>query len=155
MGERLFTLSDLAGAEPVCGCLSCALSAVFAEHLTGLRTGYPGRVSMLGHRGAGPGRTAVPHLVTLRVGEQLLDAVVWEEMDAHQLAAWLPSPQARALVPQLAKLIPRLVRVRQALRSGSFVPSGEPGVALKAGHRYPSFLFLVQHWTTIEREFSA
>ncbi|MFF2777109.1 hypothetical protein ACFVU3_19655 [Streptomyces sp. NPDC058052] len=154
MAERIFTLDDLARVESVCPCLSCHLGAAFAQHLTNLRAGFPGRVTPLGHRGAGPGKTAVPHLVTLRLGQRLLDVVVWEEMSPAQLAAWLPYAETRARVPQLAGRIPRLVRIRQALRAGAFTLSGEAGAAL-AGGRYPSFRFFVEHWAQIKKEFSA
>ncbi|MFJ1662425.1 hypothetical protein [Streptomyces anthocyanicus] len=153
MAERIFTLGDLAGVGSVCGCLSCRLGTVFAEHLTALRTGYPGPVTALGHRGASPGATAVPHFLAVRLGEELADVVVWEEMRPDQLAAWLPPSPARARVPQLAGRVPRLVRIRQALRAGSFIPSGAPGAALAAG-RYPSFRFLVEHWPDLEKEFT-
>lgn len=154
MGERIFTLDDLDGVQSVCGCLSCGLSAAFAQHLTDLRTDYPGKVTPLGHRGAGPGMTTVPHLVSLRLRDVLVDVVVREEMRPDQLAAWLPYAEARVRVPQLAQRIPRLVRIRQALRVGMFTPSGEAGAALARG-RYPSFRFFVEYWPTLEKEFSA
>ncbi|MEU8543130.1 hypothetical protein AB0C52_24635 [Streptomyces sp. NPDC048717] len=154
MSERVFTLDDLAGTDSMCVCLSCRLGAAFAQHLTGLRNGFPGQVTTLGHRGAGPERTAVPHLVALHLGEGHIDAVVWEEMTPGQLAAWLPYAEARARVPQLARRIPRLVAIRQALRSGTFTPTGEIAAALAAG-RYPSFRFFVEHWPQINKEFSS
>ncbi|MGW6605322.1 hypothetical protein [Streptomyces sp. NPDC055036] len=154
MGERIFTLDDLTGARSACGCLSCNVSAVFAEHLTDLRTGYPGTVTTLGHRGAAPGRTAVPHFLAVRVGEALADIVVWEEMRPDQLRAWLPAADARARVPQLAARIPSLVRLRQAIRAGAFTPSGPAGAALATGTRYPSFRFLVEHWPALKKEFT-
>jgi SAM-dependent methyltransferase len=151
MGERIFTLDDLAGVRSVCGCLSCRLGTVFAGHLTALRTGFPGTVSVLGHRGPSPGTTAVAHLLAVRLGEELADVVVWEEMRPDQLAAWLPQPEARARVAQLAGRIPRLVRLRQAIRADTLRPSGAAGAALAAG-RYPSFRFLVEHWPELEKE---
>ncbi|MHC3393900.1 hypothetical protein ACLQ2E_31225 [Streptomyces lavendulocolor] len=154
MGERIFTLDDLTGVRSVCGCLACKLSALFAEHLTDLRTGYPGTVTTLGHRGAAPGTTAVPHFLAVRVGDALVDVVVWEEMRPDQLRAWLPAADARARVPQLAARIPRLVRIRQALRAGTFTPSGPTGAALSTDGRYPSFRFLVEHWPTLKKEFT-
>ncbi|MFD7323949.1 hypothetical protein ACFV9D_23060 [Streptomyces sp. NPDC059875] len=154
MGERIFTLDDLTGVRSVCGCLTCKLGAVFAHHLTALRTGYPGAVTTLGHRGAAPGATAVPHFLAVRLGEALVDVVVWEEMRPEQLTAWLPPADARARVPQLAGRIPRLVRIRQAIRAGTFTPSGAAGTALSTGGRYPSFRFLVVHWPTLEKEFT-
>lgn len=154
MAERIFTLDDLTGTRSVCGCLTCNLSAVFADHLTALRTDYPGTVTTLGHRGAAPGTTAVPHFLAVRLGAGLADVVVWEEMRPQQLAAWLPAADARARVPQLATRIPRLVRIRQALRAGTFTPSGAAGEALSAGGRYPSFRFLVEHWPTLKKEFT-
>lgn len=154
MGERIFTLDDLTSVRSVCGCLTCNLGAVFAEHLTALRTGYPGTVTMLGHRGAAPGTTAVPHFLAVRLGDGLVDVVVWEEMRPDQLRAWLPDADARARVPQLAARIPCLVRIRQAIRVGTFTPSGPAGAALATGGRYPSFRFLVEHWPTLEKEFT-
>ncbi|BAU88085.1 hypothetical protein SLA_7219 [Streptomyces laurentii] len=154
MGERVFTIDDLAETDSVCVCLSCRLGAAFAQHLTDLRTGFPGQVTALGHRGAGPERTAVPHLVALRLGKERIDAVVWEEMTHGQLAAWLPYAEARARVPQLARRIPRLVAIRQALRAGTFTPTGEVAAALDSG-RYPSFRFFVEHWPQINKEFSS
>ncbi|MFD6334850.1 class I SAM-dependent methyltransferase [Streptomyces niveus] len=153
MSERIFTLADLTRVESVCGCVSCRLGDVFARHLTVVRTGYPGEVTMLGHRGAALGTTAVPHFLTLRLGGDLADAVVWEEMSPDQLAAWLPNPGARERVPELAARIPFLVRIRRALRERTFTPSGTTGAALAAG-RYPSSLFLVEHWPDIESEFT-
>ncbi|WP_435598452.1 hypothetical protein [Streptomyces anulatus] len=154
MNERIFTLDDLTGVRSVCGCLACNLSAVFADHLTALRTGYPGTVTMLGHRGAAPGTTAVPHFLAVRLNSGLVDVVVREEMRPDQLRAWLPAAGTRARVPQLAARIPRLVRVRQAIRAGTFIPSGPAGAALSTGGRYPSFRFLVEHWPTLEKEFT-
>ncbi|MFF4187146.1 hypothetical protein ACFYZ9_28530 [Streptomyces sp. NPDC001691] len=154
MAERIFTLDDLTSSRSVCGCLACNLSAVFADHLTALRTNYPGTVTTLGHRGAAPGTTAVPHFLAVRLGDGLADVVVWEEMRPQQLTAWLPAADARARVPQLAGRIPRLVRVRQALRAGTFTPSGAAGEALSTGGRYPSFRFLVEHWPTLKKEFT-
>lgn len=153
MGERIFTLADLDGVTSACGCLTCRLAAAFADHLTTLRTDYPGRVTPLEHRTVGPGATAVPHLLALRLGEELVDVVVWEEMTPLQLAAWLKPAEARARVPQLAGRIPRLLRIRQALRAGAFTPTGETGAALAAG-RYPSFQFLVEHWPALNKEFA-
>ncbi|MFI1648210.1 hypothetical protein ACH4XT_14900 [Streptomyces avidinii] len=153
MAERIFTLDDLTGRS-VCGCLACDLGVVFADHLTALRTDYPGTVTTLGHRGASPGTTAVPHFLAVRLGGGLADVVVWEEMRPQQLAAWLPAADARARVPQLAARIPSLVRVRQALRAGTFIPSGAAGEALSTGGRYPSFRFLVEHWPTLKKEFT-
>ncbi|MFD7556992.1 hypothetical protein ACFV9E_20950 [Streptomyces sp. NPDC059835] len=154
MAERIFTLDDLTSSRSVCGCLACNLSAVFADHLTALRTHYPGAVTTLGHRGASPGTTAVPHFLAVRLGDGLADLVVWEEMRPQQLTAWLPGAEARARVPQLAARIPRLVRIRQALRAGTFTPSGAAGEALSTGSRYPSFRFLVEHWPTLKKEFT-
>lgn len=154
MAERIFTLDDLTSVRSVCGCLACNLGAVFAEHLTASRTGYPGPVTTLGHRGAAPGRTAVPHFLAVRLGDGLADVVVWEEMRPAQLTAWLPAREARARVPQLAGRVPRLIRVRQAIRAGTFTPSGAAGAALSTGGRYPSFRFLVEHWPTLEKEFT-
>ncbi|MFF8617949.1 hypothetical protein [Streptomyces sp. NPDC015350] len=154
MTERIFTLDDLTGIRSVCGCLSCNLGAVFADHLTALRTGYPGTVTTLGHRGAAPGTTAVPHFLAVRLGDELVDVVVWEEMRPDQLRAWLPFADARGLVPQLAARIPSLVRIRQAIRAGTFTPSGRAGTALSTGGRYPSFRFLVEHWPTLKKEFT-
>ncbi|MDV9187771.1 hypothetical protein R6L23_06010 [Streptomyces sp. SR27] len=154
MAERIFTLDDLTGVRSVCGCLACHFGAVFAEHLTVLRTGYPGTVTTLGHRGAAPGRTAVPHFLAVHLSDAPVDIVVWEEMRPDQLRAWLPSVDARARVPQLAGRIPRLVRIRQAIRAGTFTPSGPAGDALATGGRYPSFRFLVEHWTTLKKEFT-
>ncbi|WP_030230370.1 hypothetical protein [Streptomyces sp. NRRL S-350] len=154
MAERIFTLDDLTGTRSVCGCLTCDLGAVFAHHLTALRTDYPGTVTTLGHRGASPGTTAVPHFLAVRLGDGLADVVVWEEMRPQQLTAWLPAADARARVPQLAARIPSLVRVRQALRAGTFTPSGAAGEALSTGGRYPSFRFLVEHWPTLKKEFT-
>ena len=153
VGERIFTLDDLTAARSVCGCLACRLAAVFADHLTALRTGYPGTVTTLSHRGAAPGTTAVPHFLAVRLGSALVDVVVWEEMSPGQLAAWLPAAEARARVPQLAGRIPHLVRARQALRVGTFTPTGPAAAALAAG-RYPSFRFLVEHWPDLEKEFT-
>ncbi|WP_127452678.1 hypothetical protein [Streptomyces sp. B29(2018)] len=155
MAERIFTLDDLTGAHSRCGCLACNLSAVFTEHLTALRTGYPGAVTTLGHRGPSPGTTAVPHFLAVRLDSGIADLVVWEEMRPHQLTAWLSAPDARARVPQLAARIPRLVRIRQAIRTGTFTPSGAAGEALSAGGRYPSFRFLVEHWPTLNKEFTS
>ncbi|MFF8786797.1 hypothetical protein [Streptomyces sp. NPDC015125] len=154
MGERIFTLNDVTGVQSVCGCLSCRLGAVFADHLITLRTGYPGTVTVLGHRGAAPGATAVPHFLAMHLDGQLVDVVVWEEMRPEQLAAWLPPAQARERVPQLAARIPRLVRIRQAVRAGAFLPAGKAGAALASG-RYPSFRFLVEHWPDLEKEFTS
>ncbi|GAB3120835.1 hypothetical protein GCM10027160_37490 [Streptomyces calidiresistens] len=154
MAERIFTLDDLTSVRSVCGCLTCKLSAVFADHLTDLRTGYPGTVTPLGHRGAAPGTTAVPHFLTVRVGDAHVDIVVWEEMRPDQLRAWLPAAEARARLPQLAARIPLLVRIRQALRAGTFTPSGPTGATLASGGRYPSFRFLVEHWPQIKKEFT-
>ncbi|MER5984210.1 hypothetical protein [Streptomyces sp. NPDC001787] len=154
MAERIFTLDDLTGTRSVCGCLGCDLSAVFADHLTALRTDYPGTITTLGHRGASPGTTAVPHFLAVRLGDGLADVVVWEEMRPQQLTAWLPAAEARARVPQLAARIPSLVRIRQALRAGTFTPSGAVGEALSTGGRYPSFRFLVEHWPTLKKEFT-
>ncbi|CAL9587560.1 hypothetical protein SUDANB106_05173 [Streptomyces sp. enrichment culture] len=154
MGERIFTLDDLTGVRSVCGCLACKASTVFAEHLTDLRTDYPGAVTTLDHRGAAPGTTAVPHFLAVCLGGVLVDVVVWEEMRPDQMRAWLPDTDARARVPQLAARIPRLVRVRQAIRAGTFTPSGLAGAALFTGCRYPSFRFLVEHWPTLKKEFT-
>ncbi|MDN3260824.1 hypothetical protein QWJ26_13565 [Streptomyces sp. CSDS2] len=154
MAERIFTLDDLTGARSVCGCLACNLGAVFAGHLTAQRTGYPGPVTTLGHRGPSPGTTAVPHFLAVRLGGGLVDVVVWEEMRPRQLAAWLPDREARARVPLLAGRIPRLVRIRQAIRAGTFTPLGPAGAALSTGNRYPSFRFLVEHWPTLSKEFT-
>ncbi|WP_217131524.1 hypothetical protein [Streptomyces sp. AC558_RSS880] len=155
MAERIFTLDDLTGVRSRCGCLACNLSAVFADHLTALRTGYPGTVTTLGHRGPSPATTAVPHFLAVRLGGGIADVVVWEEMRPQQLAAWLPAADARARVPQLAARIPRLVRIRQAIRTGTFTPSGAVGEALSTGGRYPSFRFLVEHWPTLNKEFNS
>ncbi|MFF7705422.1 hypothetical protein [Streptomyces lydicus] len=87
MAERIFTLDDLTGTRSVCGCLACNLGSVFADHLTALRTNYPGTVTTLGHRGASPGTTAVPHFLAVRLGAGLADLVVWEEMRPQQLSA--------------------------------------------------------------------
>lgn len=152
MGERIFTLADIAGVTSACGCLGCQLGAAFADHLTGLRTGYPGQVVLLEHREARPGTTAVPHFLAVRLDTEMVDVVVWEEMCPAQLAAWLPSLEGRERMRQVARRIPRLVRLRQALRSGTFTPSGEVAAALATG-RYPSFKFLVEHWPTLEKEF--
>ena len=153
MAERIFTLDDVTGARSVCGCLSCRLGAVFADHLTALRTGYPGTVTTLGHREAAAGTTAVPHFLAVLLGEELVEVVVEEAMSPHQLTAWLPPAEARARLPQLAARIPDLVRIRQALRAGAFTPSGKAGAALAAG-RYPSFRFLVEYWPDLEKEFT-
>lgn len=153
MSERIFTLTDLTRVESVCGCVSCRLGDVFARHLAAVRTGYPGEVTMLGHRGAAPGTTAVPHFLTLRLRGDLADAVVWEEMSPDQLAAWLPNPEARERLPELAAHIPFLLRIRRALRERTFTPSGKTGAAPAAG-RYPSSLFLVEHWPDLESEFT-
>lgn len=154
MGERIFTLADLTRVGTVCGCVPCRLAAVFAGHVTAVRTGYPGTVTMLGHGGAAPGTTAVPHILALRLGGDLVDAVVWEAMSPDQLAAWLPNPGARERVPGLAARIPFLVRIRRALRERTFTPSGKAGAALAAG-RSPSSLFLVEHWPDLEMEFTS
>ncbi|MFI5986965.1 hypothetical protein ACIBEA_39645 [Streptomyces sp. NPDC051555] len=153
MAERIFTVDDITGARPVCGCVTCALGAVFAEHLTALRTGHRGKITVLGHRGPAQGTTAVPHFLAVDLGGPLQDVVVWEEMRRDQLAAWLPSLPARARVPRLATRIPRLVRVRQAIRTGAFTPSGQAGADLASG-RYPSFRFLVEHWPDLNKEFT-
>ncbi|WP_158835123.1 hypothetical protein [Streptomyces sp. NRRL S-350] len=154
MPERTFTPDDLTGTGSVCGCLICRLDAVFARHLRALRTGYPGTVTMLGHRTAAPGTTAVPHFLTMQLGEVPADIVVWEEMRPDQLKAWLPQADARDRVPQLASRIPRLIRIRQAIRAGTFTPSGSAGAALASGDRYPSFRYLVQHWPTLTKEYT-
>uniref|UniRef100_UPI002F912199 hypothetical protein n=1 Tax=Kitasatospora sp. NBC_01519 TaxID=2903576 RepID=UPI002F912199 len=154
MTERIFTLDDLDGVRSLCGCLTCRLGTVFARHLSALRTGYPGTVTMLGHRSAAPGTTAVPHFLTLRLGAALEDVVVWEEMRPHQLRAWLPHTDARARVPQLASRIPHLIRIRQAIHAGTFTPSEAAGAALATGDRYPSFRYLVQYWTTLTKEYT-
>jgi hypothetical protein len=126
VAERIFTLDDLTGARSVCGCLACNLGAVFADHLTAQRTGYPGPVTTLGRRGPAPGTTAVPHFLAVRLGGGLVDVVVWEEMRPYQLAAGLPDHKARARGPVLAGRIPRLVRIRQAIRASRFTPWATP-----------------------------
>ncbi|WP_225637465.1 hypothetical protein [Streptomyces solaniscabiei] len=126
---------------------------MFAEHLTALRTGYPGPVTTRGHRGAAPGMAAVPHFLAVRLGDELVDVVVWEEMHPHQLKAWLPDAEARARVSQLAARIPDLAQIRDAIRAGTFTPSGSAGAALSTG-RHPSFRFLVEHWPSLEQEFT-
>ncbi|CAM5503505.1 MULTISPECIES: hypothetical protein [Streptomyces] len=153
VGERIFTLDELTGVRSRCGCLACNLSAVFAEHLTTLRTGYPGTVTTLGHRGAARGMTAVPHLLAVRLGDALVDVVVWEEMRPDQLRAWLPATDVQARVPLLAGRLSDLVRIRRAIRAGTFTPSGPAGAALSSGGGYPSFRFFVEHWPTLEEEF--
>jgi hypothetical protein len=153
VGERIFTLDDLTGKWSVC-CLACNLSVVFAEHLTALRSGYPGPVATRGHRGAAPGTTAVPHFLAVRLGEELVDVVVWEEMHPHQLTAWLPDAEARARVPQLTDRIGDLARVRESIRAGTFMPSGSAGAALITDGRHPSFRFLVEHWPSLAQEFT-
>ncbi|MFI8459102.1 hypothetical protein [Kitasatospora sp. NPDC085464] len=134
--------------------MTCRLDAAFARHLSALRTGYPGTVTMLSHRTAGPGTTAVPHFLTLQLGEASMDVVVWEEMRPHQLTAWLPQADARDRVPYLAGRIPRLIRIRQAIRAGTFTPSGAAGTELATGDRYPSFRYLTQHWPTLTKEYT-
>ncbi|MFE2914621.1 hypothetical protein ACFXI0_27780 [Kitasatospora indigofera] len=153
MAERIFTPDDLTGADSDCGCLTCRLSTVFAGHLSALRTGYPGTVTMLGHRTATPGMTAVPHFPSILLGEVPADVVVWEEMRPEQLTAWLPQADARDRVPQLTARIPRLAAIRQAIRAGTFAPSGPAGAALADG-RYPSFLYLAQYWPTLTKEYN-
>ena len=153
MAERIFTLDDLTGDGSECGCLTCRLATVFARHLSALRAGYPGTVAMLGHRTAAPGTSAVPHFLTVLLGEVPADVVVWEEMRPDQLGAWLPQADARDRVPQLAGRIPRLVAIRQAIRAGTFAPSGPAGAAL-AGGRYPSFLYLAQYWPILTKEYT-
>jgi hypothetical protein len=97
---------------------------------------------------------AVPHFLAVRLGAELVDVVVWEEMHPHQLKAWLPDADARARVPQLAARIPDLVQIRDAIRAGTFTPSGPAGAALSTGGRHPSFRFLVEYWPSLEQEFT-
>ncbi|MFF2143655.1 class I SAM-dependent methyltransferase [Kitasatospora sp. NPDC058190] len=153
MVERIFTLDDVTGAQTSCRCLSCRLGAVFAGHLRALRTDFPGPVTVPGHHEAEPRTTAVPHLRAVRLGKELVDVVLWEQIRPNQLAAWLPPAETQARVPQMAVRVPLLVSIRQAIRTGSFTPSGRAGADLAAG-RYPSFRFLVEHWHHLEKEFT-